>query len=79
MQIEEPDEMQAILREARLVTIMFTLNEFYSVSKSATTKLLLSVTSILEPGSLLLVVDSPGSYLTDSICCKSPLVCRAHS
>lgn len=67
LQIEESAEMQAILRKARLVTIMFTLNELYSVSMSATTKLLLSITSILEPGSLLLVVDSPGSYSTVSI------------
>lgn len=67
LQIEESAEMQAILRSARLVTIMFTLNELYSVSMSATTKLLLSMTSILEPGSLLLVVDSPGSYSTVGI------------
>lgn len=67
LQIEESAEMQAILRKARLVTIMFTLNELYSVSMSATTKMLLSMTSILESGSLLLVVDSPGSYSTVSI------------
>lgn len=67
LQVEESVEMQAILRRARLVTIMFTLNELYSVSMSATTKLLLSMTSLLEPGSLLLVLDSPGSYSTVSI------------
>lgn len=67
LQIEESAEMQAVLRRAMLVTIMFTLNELYSVSMSATTKLLLSMTSILEPGSLLLVLDSPGSYSTVSI------------
>lgn len=67
LHIEESAEMQAILRRAKLVTIMFTLNELYSVSMSATTKLLLSITSILEPGSLLLVLDSPGSYSTVSI------------
>lgn len=67
LRIEESAEMQAVLRKARLVTIMFTLNELYSVSMSATTKLLLSMTSILEPGSLLLVLDSPGSYSTVSI------------
>lgn len=71
LQIEESTEMQAILRRARLVTIMFTLNELYSVSMSATTKLLLSMTSILEPGSLLLVIDSPGSYSTVSIGSKN--------
>lgn len=67
LQIEESAELQTILREARLVTIMFTLNDLYSVSKSATTKLLLSMTSIVATGSLLLVIDSPGSYITESI------------
>lgn len=67
LQIEKSAEMQTILREARLVTIMFTLNGLYSVSKSATTKLLLSITSIVATGSLLLVIDSPGSYITESI------------
>lgn len=67
LQMEESAEMQALLRRARLVTIMFTLNELYSVSMSATTKMLLFMTSILEPGSLLLVVDSPGSYSTVNI------------
>lgn len=67
LQLEESAEMQAIIRRARLVTIMFTLNELYSVSMGATTKLLLSMTSTLEPGSLLLVLDSPGSYSTVSV------------
>ena len=60
----EGEHMQAILKDARLVTLMFTLNELYSTSIGATTNLLLSMTSILAPGSLLLVVDSPGSYST---------------
>lgn len=63
LKIEE-GEMQALLRDATIVTLMFTLNELYSTSISATTNLLLSMTSILESGSLLLVVDSPGSYST---------------
>lgn len=71
LQMEKSAEMQTVLRRARLVTIMFTLNELYSVSMSATTKLLLSMTSILEPGSLLLVLDSPGSYSTVSIGSKN--------
>ena len=49
---------------AVLVTLMFTLNELYSTSISSTTNLLLSLTMLLEPGALLLVVDSPGSYST---------------
>lgn len=49
---------------AVLVTLMFTLNELYSTSISSTTNLLLSLTMLLAPGALLLVVDSPGSYST---------------
>lgn len=56
------EELQALLTDATIVTLMFTLNELYSTSLTATTKLLLSMTSILRLGSLLLVVDSPGSY-----------------
>ena len=50
-----------------LVTLMFTLNELYSTSISSTTNLILSLTTILAPGALLLVVDSPGSYSTVSV------------
>ena len=49
---------------AILVTMMFTLNELYSTSISTTTNLLLSLTMLLSPDALLLVVDSPGSYST---------------
>lgn len=66
------DHMRATFKNARLVTLMFTLNELYSTSISATTNLLLSMTSILEPGSLLLVVDSPGSYSTVGLGRTSP-------
>ena len=52
------------LQSSSLVTLMFTLNELYTTSMSRTTTLLLTLTSIMEPGSLLLVVDSPGSYST---------------
>lgn len=50
------------LADADLVTLMFTLNELYSASISSTQKFLLALTEIIKPGSLLLVVDSPGSY-----------------
>lgn len=50
--------------DAVLVTLMFTLNELYNTSISSTTNLLLSLTMLLAPGALLLVVDSPGSYST---------------
>lgn len=56
--------MASILQDTSLVTLMFTLNELYTASMSGTTNFLLSLTYILEPGSLLLVVDSPGSYST---------------
>lgn len=45
-----------------LVTLFFTLNELYTASISKTTAFLLNMTSVLPKGSLLLVVDSPGSY-----------------
>ncbi len=60
----DPSRLGQWLEGCRLVTLMFTLNELYSTSISSTTKLLLSMTELLEPGSLLLVVDSPGSYST---------------
>lgn len=66
LKIEE-EKIQALLADATIVTLMFTLNELYSTSVSATTNLLLSMTSILKSGSLLLVVDSPGSYSTVNI------------
>lgn len=45
-----------------LCTIMFTLNELFSMSLPKTTTFLLIVTEIMPKGSHLLVVDSPGSY-----------------
>lgn len=49
-----------------LVTLMFTLNELFSTSMAKTTAFLLRMTDLLEPGTILLVVDSPGSYSTVS-------------
>ncbi|KUJ18136.1 uncharacterized protein LY89DRAFT_583157 [Mollisia scopiformis] len=45
-----------------LLTLLFTLNELYTSSISSTTKFLLNLTMAAKRGSLLLVVDSPGSY-----------------
>ncbi|KAL5598910.1 hypothetical protein BROUX41_003769 [Berkeleyomyces rouxiae] len=45
-----------------LVTLLFALNEMYAASRGKTTVLLLALTRLLPVGSLLLVVDSPGSY-----------------
>ncbi|GKZ19995.1 hypothetical protein AbraIFM66951_011362 [Aspergillus brasiliensis] len=47
-----------------LVTLMFTLNELFSTSMAKTTGFLLRMTDLLRPGTVLLVVDSPGSYST---------------
>ncbi|MCJ1272393.1 hypothetical protein MMC21_000179 [Puttea exsequens] len=67
----EVEEMGLVLTNAYLVTLMFTLNELYSTSITATTNLLLSLTMILNPGSLLLVVDCPGNYSTVQLKGKS--------
>jgi 25S rRNA (uracil2843-N3)-methyltransferase len=45
-----------------LTTLLFTLNELYTASIGKTTSFLLNLTAAAKPGSLLLVVDSPGSY-----------------
>ena len=47
-----------------LVTLMFTLNELFSTSMAKATSFLLRMTDSLSPGTVLLVVDSPGSYST---------------
>ncbi|KAI9891536.1 MAG: hypothetical protein M1814_002659 [Vezdaea aestivalis] len=51
-------------REVTLATFMFTLNELYTTSISKTTALLLAIAKGASPGTVLLVVDSPGSYST---------------
>jgi 25S rRNA (uracil2843-N3)-methyltransferase len=56
--------MKSLLSGTHLVTLMFTLNELYTASVALTQKFLLNMTSILESGAMLLVVDSPGSYST---------------
>ena len=45
-----------------LLTLLFTLNELYTASIGKTTTFLLNLTAAVKPGTLLLVVDSPGSY-----------------
>ena len=59
---DDPRRLRSMLAGASLVTIMFTLNELFTSSISKTTALLLALTDAMEPGSWLLVVDSPGSY-----------------
>lgn len=57
-------EVNNMLANNDIVTIMFTLNELYSTSVAKTQRLLYALTASMRPGSLLLVVDSPGSYST---------------
>lgn len=57
---------EAIAR-SDLTTLMFTLNELYTTSLSRTQTLLLDITSHSRAGSMLLIVDSPGSYSTVSL------------
>lgn len=47
--------------EPCIVTLFFTLNELFTASTARTTALLLSLSS-LAPGSVIIVIDSPGSY-----------------
>lgn len=59
---EHGNSSEIHLRQADVVTILFTLNELYTASLPATQSFLFRLTTIMEPGSLLLVIDSPGSY-----------------
>ncbi|RAL17116.1 25S rRNA (uracil2843-N3)-methyltransferase [Aspergillus homomorphus CBS 101889] len=67
------DELRRLLRPSQekqgapntvMVTLMFTLNELFSTSMAKATGFLLRLTDMLQPGAVLLVVDSPGSYST---------------
>ncbi|KAG0646263.1 Base methyltransferase of 25S RNA 6 [Hyphodiscus hymeniophilus] len=49
-------------QQPMLLTLLFTLNELYTASIAKTTEFLLNLTLASKPGTLLLVVDSPGSY-----------------
>lgn len=59
--------MKALVGEADMVTIMFTLNELYTASLAKTQRMVRQLTTSMQPGAKLLVVDSPGSYSTVSI------------
>lgn len=56
------DLQEAIGPDPALLTLLFTLNELYTASMPRTTAFLLKLTEAAPSGSLLLVVDSPGSY-----------------
>jgi len=57
-------QFQESVSNANLITLMFTLNELYTVSMPATQTFLFELTTATKKGTLLLVVDSPGSYST---------------
>ena len=59
---EDKSGFESMLAGVSFVTIMFTLNELFASSVSKATALLLALTDAMEPGSWLLIVDSPGSY-----------------
>jgi 25S rRNA (uracil2843-N3)-methyltransferase len=54
--------IDVIGKRPMLLTLLFTLNELYTFSVGKTTTFLLNLTAAAKPGSLLLVVDSPGGY-----------------
>ena len=55
-------QLKELMTGTKLVTLMFTLNELFTTSIPQTTAFLLNLTDAAEPGTCLLVVDSPGSY-----------------
>lgn len=66
--LEWPEEdITKMVGDAKLVTLLFTLNELYSTNVPKTQRLLSHLTSLLRPDAFLLVVDSPGNYSTVSI------------
>ena len=59
--------IDGLVGASQLVTLMFTLNELYSTSITKTQQLLQCLKTSMPLGSLLLIVDSPGSYSTVSV------------
>jgi 25S rRNA (uracil2843-N3)-methyltransferase len=62
LQLHQSELSDLIGKTPMLLTLFFTLNELYTTSVGKTTEFLLNVTLASKPGTLLLVVDSPGSY-----------------
>jgi 25S rRNA (uracil2843-N3)-methyltransferase len=60
-------KLPALLTSKDLITLFFTLNELYTASLPETQAFLQTLTSTVATGTLLLVVDSAGSYSTISI------------
>ena len=62
LKLDSSQLSKLLCRTPMLVTLLFTLNELYTTSIGKTTEFLLNMTLATKPGTLLLVVDSPGSY-----------------
>jgi 25S rRNA (uracil2843-N3)-methyltransferase len=62
LQLSQSELFNVIGKKPTLLTLLFTLNELYTSSIAKTTAFLLKLTMAAKPGTLLLVVDSPGSY-----------------
>jgi len=67
LQWSEEAMQSVVLPTTKLVTVFFTLNELYSTCVPKTQHLLSQLTAAMSTNSLLLVVDSPGSYSTVSL------------
>ncbi|RFU29146.1 hypothetical protein B7463_g7197, partial [Scytalidium lignicola] len=74
LDFKEAELRDLIGQRPTFLTLLFTLNELYTASIGKTTKLLLDITSYMKPGSLLLVVDSPGSYSETTVGVESKKV-----
>ncbi|KAJ4156071.1 hypothetical protein LMH87_001285 [Akanthomyces muscarius] len=61
LESESTDLRAMIGPNPALITLFFTLHEFYSISIAKTTAFLLRLTLTAPKGSLLLIVDSPGA------------------
>jgi 25S rRNA (uracil2843-N3)-methyltransferase len=57
-----PQLQESLGEQPLLITLLFTLNELYTSSITQTTAFLLKLTAATVQGTVLLVVDSPGSY-----------------
>ncbi|KAF1982483.1 hypothetical protein K402DRAFT_457332 [Aulographum hederae CBS 113979] len=68
---EENEERQRD-QAPSLITLMFTLNELLATSPSLTISFLRNLTTTTKEGTLLLIVDSSGSYSTISLASKRP-------
>ena len=62
LQLSQSQLADLVGKRPVLFTLLFTLNELYTTSIGKTTAFLLNLTTAAEPGTLLLVVDSPGNY-----------------